>query len=201
MAVGSDTASWRDEAHYVTGASTTWPSEGYKDAADMFSKRTGSGTCNLKTSAPHLHRRMEETKRLYPMRRGDVIFHTRWLFHRTVAFNQSYVAEHEGEDLVYRRYSIRYGPGSSFIPVGYGTEPSVLWKEENGGRTADQVSQLDGPWYPRAWPSADPKELHDMADLVENKLPVAEERKAARVQEMKPHLKRLARQQKRQAPQ
>jgi hypothetical protein len=192
LAVGSHEAAWRDEAHYVTGASTTFPEEGYQSAADLILKRTGNGTCNLKTSAPHLYRRMEETKRIYAVKRGDVIFHERWLFHRTVPFDRAFVAEHKEDELIYRRYSIRYGPGSAVIPPGYGTELSVLWDEQNGGRTADEVSRLDGPWYPQAWPTASESELQELRGLEENKMPVAEQRRTERKKEMRPLLKKLA---------
>lgn len=191
LAVGSHTAPWKEEAHFITGASTLFPPGGYLSAADMFAKRTGAGTCNLQHSAPHLHRRMEETKRVYPVQKGDVIFHTRWLFHRTVAMENSN-QQHDGQ--VYRRYSLRYGPGSSTIPPGYGTEPSVLWDDENGGRTADDVSRLDGPWYPKAWPTADPIELDAIPLLVKEKMPRAYERQAERKREMKPFLKQLGEQ-------
>jgi len=84
---------------------------------------------------------------------GDVIFHTRWLFHRTVPFHRDVVSQRftDKEDpLLYRRYSIRYGPGAtSIIPNGWSTEPSVISEEKNGGRTADDVSQYDAAWYPR----------------------------------------------------
>lgn len=114
LAVGSHEASWKDEAHFVTGATTTVPTNGFRSAADMFSNRTGSGTCNIKTTAPHLYRRMEETKRIYELQRGDIIFHQRWLFHRTVAFERDYVAAAEdGDNLLYRRLSVRYSPGSA----------------------------------------------------------------------------------------
>jgi hypothetical protein len=200
LALGSHHAPWRDKAHHVTGATTTFPREGFRDARDMFSKRTGSGTCNLKQAAPHLHRRMEETKRIYETKRGDVIFHTRWLFHRTVPFNRTYVDDRESsEDLIYRRYSVRYGPGSSIIPPGYGTELSVLWNDANGGRTADDVNRLDGPWYPQAWPPAldDATELDRLAALVERKMPTAVKRREQRKKEMKPFLKKLAKEQHR----
>jgi hypothetical protein len=197
LAVGSHQASWRDEAHYVTGASTTFPEEGYQSAVDLISKRAGNGTCNLKSSAPHLYRRMEETKRIYDVKRGDVIFHERWLFHRTVPFDRAFVAEHKEDELIYRRYSIRYGPGSAVIPPGYGTELSVLWDERNGGRTADEVSRLDGPWYPQAWPSASEQELQELEGLAQNKMPMAEQRRNERKKEMKPLLKRQGRKQNR----
>lgn len=148
---------------------------------------------------------MEETKRIYPVRKGDVIFHTRWLFHRTVPFERSYVAKHqqqeEDTELVYRRYSVRYSPGSSKVPPGYGTELSVLWDEKNGGRTADDVCRLDAPWYPQAWPATIPSEMDGLEDLLRNKIPVAEERRARRKEEMKPYLKQLAQEQRRKREQ
>lgn len=81
-----------------------------------------------------------------------MIFHSRWLFHRTIPFEREVVsrrAADKEDPLVYRRYSIRYGPGNSIIPPGFGSEPSVLSEVKNGGRTADDVSKYDSAWYPR----------------------------------------------------
>eukprot|EP00543_Licmophora_paradoxa_P012187 CAMPEP_0202468788 /NCGR_PEP_ID=MMETSP1360-20130828/76391_1 /ASSEMBLY_ACC=CAM_ASM_000848 /TAXON_ID=515479 /ORGANISM="Licmophora paradoxa, Strain CCMP2313" /LENGTH=145 /DNA_ID=CAMNT_0049093879 /DNA_START=39 /DNA_END=472 /DNA_ORIENTATION=+ len=88
LALGSHTAPWKAEAHTVTGSTLTFPEQGFRDAADMFANRTGSGTCNIQTSAPHLHAKMEHSKYVYDIKRGDVIFHDRWLFHRTVPFQK-----------------------------------------------------------------------------------------------------------------
>jgi Phytanoyl-CoA dioxygenase (PhyH) len=157
LAVGSHTADWRYDAYQVTGSTHTFPPEGFSSARDTVERRVGDGTCNIATAAPHLHQRMEDTKRMYDVQRGDVIFHTRWLFHRTVPFERTIDAERQKDEevpLVYRRYSVRYGPGSSRIPRGYGTEFSVLWDAANGGRTADEVAEHDAPWYPQAWPPA-----------------------------------------------
>jgi hypothetical protein len=204
LAVGSHDAPWNDEAYYVTGAPQYFPTHGFRNAADFFTNRTGSGTCNIQTAAPHLHRRMEETKRVYNVQRGDVIFHTRWLFHRTVAFEPRDAAEVEIEEdeeenkgmkkkakknRIYRRLSLRYGPGSSIIPPGFGTELSVLWDKQNGGRTADEVSLQDGPWYPQVWPSVSTDELHQLKDLIRRKLPVAEQRRDAVQKQMRPYRK------------
>jgi len=208
LAVGSHVAPWRHEAHYVTGASTTFPPGGYANASDLVQRRTGHGTCNLKTSAPHLHRRMEDTKRIYPVRRGDVIFHTRWLFHRTVPYNKTFTETNKREKddrkaPIFRRYSLRYGPGTAVIPPGYGTELSVLWDETNGGRTADQVCHRpDGdidPWYPQVWPSVSEEEVRALSKLVQEKIPTASELRSARQKEMKPLLRRLAKEQFRPA--
>jgi Phytanoyl-CoA dioxygenase (PhyH) len=223
LAVGSHVASWRDEAHYVTGASTTAPVDGYTSAKDLFERRTGSGTCNLKQSAPHLHRRMEETMRIYPqLHKGDVVLHDRWLFHRTVPLNKNFIEQRQRQQQqqdendngdstlpppILRRYSIRYGPGSSVIPPGYGTELSVLWDDNNGGKTANQVVCSNHekkntttivyyyPWYPQAWPNVLwDSELASLESLVQHQFPVALQRQERHVKEMKPHRKRLARQ-------
>ena len=186
LAVKSHKEPWRWEAHKAIGSVMTFPAEGFRDAEDLFRNRAGSGTCNLKTAAPHLHRRMEETKRIYDIRHGDVIFHDRWLFHRTVPFNRSVVKSHP-ESLLYKRYSVRYSPGSAVIPKGYGTELSVLWDEANGGRTADEVAAKDGPWYPLCWPSVSMDEMAQMVPLINEKMPVAEQRRTVRKEEMKPY--------------
>ena len=197
LAVGSHQAPWRREAQYVTGATTFFPAEGYRSAADMFQNRTGNGTCNIQTSAPHLYRRMEETKRIYNLQKGDVIFHQRFLFHRTVPFEKERLLQQQQQNsdfLLYRRYSVRYSPGSAIVPPGYGTELSVLWDENNGNKTADQICSAAGNgWYPRVWPSFDLQELQGLKELVETKMNIAEERRLQRVKEMQPFLKEMAR--------
>ena len=188
LAVGSHVAHWRHEAYHVTGAAPTVPEEGFSSALDMVSRRVGSGTCNIAHSAPHLQRRLEETKRIYrDLQAGDVIFHDRWLFHRTIPQNVS-------SGKIKRRYSIRLGPGSSIIPPGYGTEPSVLHHEENGGRTADDVSQT-WPFYPRVYPSVSDSEMESWGEFCESVYPAALEKQEVRKREMRPHLQRLAQRQ------
>jgi Phytanoyl-CoA dioxygenase (PhyH) len=182
LAVGSHKAAYSAKAHKVTGSTRTFPRDGFKDAADMFANRSGSGTCNLKTAAPEVNSEMEATMRIYEIHRGDIIFHDRWLFHRTVPFID------RREERIWRRYSVRYAPGSAVIPPGYGTEPSVLWNEANGGRTADQVAELDGPWYPRCWPSVDKAEMDALPMVTAEKLPKAEELRKTRQKEIKTFL-------------
>ena len=125
---------------------------------------------------------MENNMRVYEIKRGDVIFHDRWLFHRTVPFVDSNL------ERIWRRYSVRYAPGSAVIPRGYGTEPSVLWNEDNGGRTADQVAEFDGPWYPKCWPTVDKNEMYALPKLLSEKMPLAQELRKKRQKEIKAHL-------------
>lgn len=183
LAIGSHRASWKNIAQEVTGASTTFPSEGYRSASDMFRRRTGLGTCNLEQAVPDINDRMEKTRRIYDLKAGDVIFHDRWLFHRTFV-------DGKGGD-VFRRYSIRYNAGDAIIPPGYGTELSVLSDKDNGGKTADEVVVESGPWYPRASPW-DLDELAQLAILRREKLPVALSLQKARKEEMRPYQRQLA---------
>jgi Phytanoyl-CoA dioxygenase (PhyH) len=193
LAVGSHRASWRHRAYHATGAPHGFPSGGYANASDYLTRRTGSGTCNLKTAAPDLHRLMEESSRVYTLQPGDVIFHTRWLFHRTVVSARTAPDGRDPHRRMERRYSVRYGPGSSVIPAGYGTELSVLWDPSNGGRTADDVCAIDGPWYPAVWPEVQVRERAALPGLVRDKLPVASQRRKARESEMAPLVRRIAR--------
>ena len=107
---------------------------------------------------------------------------------RTVPFERATVFDSavKREQLLHRRLSLRYGPGSSIIPRGYGTELSVLWDESNGGRRADEV---DGPWYPKVWPNTSDHELSQIKSLIENKLPVATSKRDSRIKEMQPYRK------------
>jgi hypothetical protein len=205
LAVQSHTAPWRNAAYYWTGAAAGdndyFPVGGYVNAADLFQRRTGHGTCHLETAAPHIHQRMEESARMYPVRRGDVIFHTRWLFHRTVPVKTR--NNNPTNRRVVRRYSIRYGPGDeTIIPPGYGTELSVLWDPSNGGQSADMIAQRDGPWYPKAWPHRNdlPTLANDLVALVQEKIPTALERRKERIEEMRPFLRQIAKQEYEQHP-
>ena len=101
----------------------TMPEEGYENAKDMFQNRKGAGTCNIKNVAPDLHEIIEGRKRVYDLKAGDIIFHTRWLFHRTIPFRREVIKEskrhHDSRPLLYRRYSVRYAPGTARLPRGY----------------------------------------------------------------------------------
>eukprot|EP00985_Skeletonema_marinoi_P021577 scaffold13312_cov109-Skeletonema_marinoi.AAC.2 len=203
LSLGSHRAPWRQEAYEVTGSTHTLPPEGFLSAADMIKRRSGKGTCNIKTSAPHLYEKLEENKIVYDIKKGDVIFHDRWLFHRTVT-----VAEYEkqlmndlGESLklersdkIFRRYSIRYSPGSARVPPGYGVEPSVLYNAANANRTLDEIVESDGPWYPEVWPRLKENDETDniggLVDLVHEKMPQAEIARDERKKEIRMALKK-----------
>jgi hypothetical protein len=123
----------------------------------------------------------------------SVIFHDRWLFHRTEPFDRDTVSNRiasGSEPLVYRRYSVRYGPGSSIIPPGYGTEPSVISREENGGKSVDDIAKDDAAWYPKVFPTVDENELDSMKSLAVQRLPIAIEKSEDRKRLIRPRINR-----------
>ena len=199
LSLGSHRAPWRGRAYEATGSAHTDPPEGYESAADVITRRAGKGTCNIHTTAPDLHEELERNKVLYDLKRGDVIFHDRWLFHRTVTVREygemTRADPNQKTDRVFRRYSIRYAPGMSRVPPGYGTEPAVLHDPANANRTLDDIAQQSGPWYPRAWPrgagaDAAKEELEDLGRLAHVDLPQAEEWQKERRTEMQRLLSR-----------
>ena len=204
LAVQSHTAIWNDTAYNITGAPTLqnfpYRTGGYHNMSHMFQQRIGYGTCNIERTAPHIHQRMEEMKRIYPVQRGDVIFHTRYLFHRTVPI-ASATTPTEQDSKVYRRYSIRYGIGSTtMIPPGYGTESSVLYDPQNGGQSADTICRKDQvPWYPQAYPHMEGPIQQEFwkqyTAMRQHHIPMVEQQLQSRKQEMRPYLRQLAQEQ------
>lgn len=68
LAVGSHSSSWREEAYFSIGSTHSYPKGGFNSSRDILQNRPGNGTCNIQHTAPHLHRRMEETKRIYDIK-------------------------------------------------------------------------------------------------------------------------------------
>ena len=205
LSLGSHRAPWRHEAYEVTGTPHTLPPEGFLSAEDMIKRRPGKGTCNIKTSAPHLYDELNANMIVYDLKKGDVIFHDRWLFHRTVtvAEYENKLKEELGESFqlersnkIYRRYSIRYSPGTARVPPGYGVEPSVLYNARNANRTLNEITEIDGPWYPEAWPRREVSEtlvndnIEGLAELVHEKMPLAEIARDERKKEIRTALKK-----------
>jgi hypothetical protein len=195
LSLGSHRAPWRHEAYHITGSTHTQPPEGFQSAQDLIARRTGSGTCNIQSSAPDLYEKLEERKIVYDMKRGDVIFHDRWLFHRTVTVDEynkmaglskeEFQLRNESNEKgkIFKRYSIRYSPGTARVPPGYGFELSALHNPQNANSTLDEIVERDGPFYPKVWPRVIKKkpseagyveEIDGLTELVYDKLPRAE---------------------------
>lgn len=80
------------------------------------------------------------------------------------------------------------------IILRWGTEHSILWNEKNEGRTLDAVERSDGPWYPQCWPHSFNKQ-QELQNLIQTKLPITEARRKERINEMKPFLQQMGKQQ------
>ena len=196
LSLGSHTAPWKHEAYRVTGSTHTQPPEGFQSANDLIERRTGSGTCNIQTAAPDLYEKLEERKVIYDLKKGDVIFHDRWLFHRTVTvdeYSQMAGTTAEATDKIFKRYSIRYSPGTARVPPGYGFELSALHNPDNANSTLDEIVERDGPFYPKVWPHVTKKdssdvdyaeEIEGLTELVYEKIPRAEQIQKERKREV-----------------
>ena len=68
LAVGSHSTSWKEEAYTSIGSTHSYPNYGFNSSRDILKNRPGNGTCNIEHTSPHLHRRMEETKRIYDIK-------------------------------------------------------------------------------------------------------------------------------------
>ena len=68
LAVGSHSSSWKEEAYRSIGSTHSFPNGGFNSSRDILQNRPGNGTCNMEHTAPHLHKRMEETKRVYDIK-------------------------------------------------------------------------------------------------------------------------------------
>lgn len=197
LSVGSHRVPWRFDAYHLTGATYTLPEHGYLDAEDMFRQRN-AGTCNIKNVAPEFHRMLEERKRVYSVQAGDVIFHTRWLFHRTVPFHGDFLKrrgflKNQQDRLLYRRYSVRYSPSDAIVPEGFGTELSKLYDDENKG-TLEDISNRGDAWYPKCWPNVEQTELDNILNELPSKIAIAETRQKQVMKEMKPYLQEIGKQ-------
>ena len=84
----------------------------------------------------------------------------------------------------------------SIVILRWGTEYSILWNKENEGRTLDAVEHNDGPWYPQCWPhTISSIKQQELANLIKTKLPITEVRRKERIDEMKPFLQQIGKQQ------
>lgn len=163
LAPGSHKADWRYDAYLAIGQNRTY--HGGFNKAEL-KQRAAAGekllsTCDMRDHAPHISKKIEETKYVPDIKKGDVIFATRTLFHRTLATTPEGKEYYLGNDIEYlNRYSIRYVPGSARLPEGWAFEWSILANGDNAGKTLDDaMAHGNHLWYPQVWPPND--ELRD----------------------------------------
>jgi hypothetical protein len=108
------------------------------------------------------------------VQKGDIIFASRLLFHRTMPVSSEgleyyagQVKQQQEEEEVrnssttntqfLHRYSIRYEPGRAQLNAGWNVEWSVLHDAANAGRSINDIASLnrDYIFYPQVWPVQD----------------------------------------------
>jgi Phytanoyl-CoA dioxygenase (PhyH) len=169
LSPGSHRAEWRHEAYASIGLNLTFQGGFSKEqVSDM--ARSGEKlltTCEMKTQAPEIREKIEATKWIPDVKKGDIIFATRSLFHRTVEVTPEGKAYYASRGIEYlNRYSIRYVPGSARLPTGWTFEWSIKSNGDNEGKTLDVAMENQNRnylWYPRVWPTID-EDIHYRLD-------------------------------------
>lgn len=156
LAPGSHKAEWRHDAYESLGLDFRKPAQ-TKEQVYQSIKENGFLSCILDQTSPELSNQMDQVGHVPDLKCGDVIFHTRWLFHKTVPLTEegkeyytSPISETKTDCL--NRYSIRYVPGSAQLPSSFVNELSILSDPTNAGKALTQVKDA---WYPTVWPSVD----------------------------------------------
>ena len=162
VAPGSHLASWRHDAYRAIGQNRSIDVHLTKE--EVFEVFSGgppkNNTCNMHESDPELRKIIEASKLVFDVRKGDVLFADRLLFHRTLDMSE------EGRKFfgsvskdVFKRYSVRYVPGSALLPSGFNVEASILSNAKNEGRSLNEVAEnadnVGAVWYPQVWPTLD----------------------------------------------
>lgn len=175
LSPGSHRAEWRHEAYASIGLNLTFQGGFTKEqVTDM--ARSGEKlltTCEMKTQAPEIREKIEATKWIPDVKKGDVIFATRSLFHRTVEVTEEGKEYYASKGIEYlNRYSIRYVPGSARLPHGWTFEWSIKSNSDNEGRTLDSAMEQNDNhlWYPRVWPTPDDDIHYRLDHLAETEL-------------------------------
>jgi hypothetical protein len=154
---GSHRSAWRHDAYLALGQNRS--EDGGLTREEIVRKMQGQThylTCDMHHTDPALYDRIEETAQQFDIKRGDVIFATRLLFHRTVPVSaegrKHYAAI--GKQFL-NRYSIRYVPGSARNPNGWNVEWSVMANSQNVGKSLNDITEQEGgkAFYPQVWPT------------------------------------------------
>jgi hypothetical protein len=160
LSAGSHTVPWRFEAYEAIGQNRTVDGGSSKEAIieRMAEKRrTGEanlGACEIEKNRPDLRAMLDSKKTIFELRKGDVIFSTRALFHKTMDVTEKGRQYYESQGVkTLNRYSIRYTPGTARLPNGWVAEWSAVSDVNNTGRTLDEIVQSGKSlWYPKVWP-------------------------------------------------
>lgn len=146
----SHTADWRQAAYEAIGSTKIFPPEGIGIDSHLFMQVFGK-TCGMRDLDPALNERIESSKVEFDYQKGDCLFCTRWLFHRSVQVNDEGL-KHYDDATALKRYTIRYERGTARVIKGLCVEPCVLVDSDNCGKTLDEVCENGNPYYPQCWP-------------------------------------------------
>ena len=174
LSPGSHKAEWRYDAYAAIGLNLTFQGGFTKEEVTRMANDGAKllTTCEMNKQAPQIREKIEATKYVPDIRKGDVIFVTRSTFHRTVPATAQGKVHYRERDIQYlNRYSIRYVPGSARLPNGWTFEWSIKKNPENSGLDLDSAMEERENllWYPKVWPSLDPK-IHQRLDLLSTEL-------------------------------
>jgi Phytanoyl-CoA dioxygenase (PhyH) len=169
VAPGSHTAQWRQQGYESLGflsRETMSKDEFYKAI-----KEGGFLSCVLHQTNVELNDCIEAMGHVPDIKCGDVIFHTRWLFHKTSPPTDQGRLFYENNGLsCLNRYSVRYVPGTARLPIGFVNELSILSDPSNAGK---QLNDVEDAWYPQVWPFVEDDIEAKMRYLLTCKIPVA----------------------------
>jgi hypothetical protein len=188
---GSHTVPWRFEAYHAIGQNRS--TDGGRSKEDIIRdleerRKTGEatlGACQINLTRPDLRALIEERGEILDVHRGDVIFSTRTLFHKTIDVTEEGARFYKSLGIdVLNRYSIRYAPGTARLPNGWMAEWSVVSSNANTARTLDEISDSDDVWYPKVWPQTEDDVDRKLDQLAEKRLNPAKERVLAEIMEL-----------------
>jgi Phytanoyl-CoA dioxygenase (PhyH) len=178
LAAGSHREPWRFEAYHAIGQNRSVDGGHTKEAivAKLEEKRKSGevalGACEIGKIRPDLKEKMDARSVILDIERGDIVFSTRTLFHRTVDPTEEGKRHYESLGLdILNRYSIRYTPGNARLPRGWLAEWSAVADDHNPGKTLNEIvnGNKNKPgeflWYPQVWPSLE-KNLDARLDFV-----------------------------------
>jgi len=192
LSAGSHRVPWRFEAYEAVGQNRT--KDGGTRKEDILARleekrRTGEanlGACQIAVARPDLREKLESKKVVLDVKKGDVVFATRTLFHRTLDVTDTgkeYYRSHGRDGL--NRYSIRYTPGTARLPNGWVAEWSAVTNSKNVGSTLDDIVVQDyALWYPQVWPTLEENLDEKLDTLALQKLETAKRKVQAEIVEM-----------------
>jgi Phytanoyl-CoA dioxygenase (PhyH) len=159
LAPKSHVAPWRHEAYLIIGQNRSRPHGLTKEETRASVRAEASQrylTCDMHLVNATLRDEIEATAvYMDSVQKGDIIFASRLLFHRTMRVSDeglAYYASTQTTNL--HRYSLRYEPGTAAINAGWNVEWSVLHDPTNAGRTLNDIAKVhsDYTFYPQVWP-------------------------------------------------